>query len=331
MYDQIFRFFTSLPAPTLAASSIASSAGRSWPLRGSLASGMPPLRLHGRLGARLNGIARSTGAGRLSRAYSTQQCPDCPNKPAVAPTLPTPLSNSNKHPTYLNSLPLSLRRLAAALPTPIGRPPSQEQVLSLTTSFFERLKIRFKWATIRSYRRFRVDDYSAFFSVGIAGTLTWFLISTTSFLAFVFAIFNSLSLQEWTARKLGDYLTKHTGVTVVFESAIVPRWGVAGGGSKIVFKNVYISRGPTEGKLGVLPPVEDEDREEETEAELSEKEILAKWTHFHLSIDTVEVSLSLSRWLDGNGLVREASVTGVRGVVGEFEHRLRGDRCSRPL
>ena len=188
-------------------------------------------------------------------------------------------------------------------------------MLALTESFFERLKIRFKWATIRSYRHYRADDYSAFFSFGILGTLGWFLISTTSFFAFCFLIINSLSLQEWFAQRLGNYLTAHTGVTVVFESAIVPKWGFAGGASKIVFKNVYLSRGPTKAELGVLPPppVQEDDP---TEDELEQRERMAKWTHFHLSIDTVEVSLSLARWLDGKGLVNEAAVTGVRGVVG---------------
>lgn len=238
-----------------------------------------------------------------------------PGVPALRPN--KALSTRNPHPTYLASLPRSLRRLAAALPAPAGRPPSRDQLLALTTSFFERLRIRFKWATIRSYRRFRADDYSAFFSFGILGTLGWFLLSTTSFFAFAFFLVNSLSSQEWLAKKLGDYMTAHTGVTVVFENAIVPKWGLAGGGSKIVFKNVYISRGPSKGELGVLPANLGEEREE-TEEEREWREAMAKWTHFHLSIDTVEVSLSLRRWLDGKGLVKDASVTGVRGVVGEL-------------
>lgn len=220
-----------------------------------------------------------------------------------------------RHPSYLDSLPASLRRLAATLPAPAGRPPSRDQLLALTTSFFERLKIRFKWATIRSYRHYRADDYSAFFSFGILGTLGWFLISTTSFFAFCFLIINSLSLQEWFASRLGDYLTAHTGVTVVFESAIVPKWGFAGGASKIVFKNVYLSRGPTKAELGVLPPPP-VDGDDPSDEEIEVRDRMAKWTHFHLSIDTVEVSLSLARWLDGKGLVKEAAVTGVRGVVG---------------
>ncbi|POY76119.1 hypothetical protein BMF94_0842 [Rhodotorula taiwanensis] len=219
------------------------------------------------------------------------------------------------HPAYLSSLSRSIRRAASALPTVAGRPPPKEQLLSLTNSFFERLKIRFKWATIRSYRRFRADDYSAFFSFGIMGTLGWFLLSTTSAFAVFFFLVNSLSLQEWLAGKLGAYLTDSTGVKVVFESAIVPKWGLFGSSaSKIVFRNVYISRGPVKGELGILP-VDQEGHVEETEEQAKWREKMSKWTHFHMSIDTVEVSLSLGRWLDGKGLIKDAAVRGVRGVI----------------
>ncbi|BGP22367.1 Mitochondrial distribution and morphology protein 31, mitochondrial precursor [Rhodotorula toruloides] len=250
--------------------------------------------------------------------------PDRPSRNALTKPEPHPLakpephpvvSTSAPHPAYLSSLSRSIRRAASALQTPAGRPPPKEQLLSLTNSFFERLKIRFKWATIRSYRRFRADDYSAFFSFGILGTLGWFLLSTTSAFALFFFVINSLSLQEWIAGKLGSYLTDSTGVKVVFESAIVPKWGIFGKeGSRIVFKNVYISRGPVKGELGILPVLERE-HTEETEDEARLREMIAEWTHFHLSIDTVEVSLSLGRWLDGKGLIKHAAVRGVRGVI----------------
>ncbi|GAA5989759.1 hypothetical protein JCM11641_006025 [Rhodosporidiobolus odoratus] len=234
---------------------------------------------------------------------------------ALAKTEPHPLVKTPS-PAYLSSLPRALRRAASSLPTPPGRPPTKDQLLALTNSFLQRLRIRFKWATIRSFRRFRLDDYTAFFSFGLLGTLGWFLLSTTSAFAVLFFVVNSLSLQEWLAGKLGAYLTQSTGMKVVFESAIVPKWGFGGEGSKIVFKNVYISRGPVKGELGVLPVLEEgEQVEEETEEEARLREMVAEWTHFHLSIATVEVSLSLSRWLDGKGLIKDAAVRGVRGVV----------------
>lgn len=37
---------------------------------------------------------------------------------------------------------------------------------------------------------------------------------------------------------------------------------------------------------------------------------------FDLTIDSVDVTLSLWRWLDGKGLVEDAVIRGVRGVLG---------------
>jgi len=38
---------------------------------------------------------------------------------------------------------------------------------------------------------------------------------------------------------------------------------------------------------------------------------------FDVNLEEVEVTLSFMRWLDGKGLVKDAKVKGVRGVVGE--------------
>lgn len=40
---------------------------------------------------------------------------------------------------------------------------------------------------------------------------------------------------------------------------------------------------------------------------------------FDLNIDSVDVTLSLWRWLDGRGLVEDAVVKGVRGILGECQ------------
>ncbi|KAK4050562.1 Mitochondrial distribution and morphology protein 31, mitochondrial precursor [Microbotryomycetes sp. JL221] len=260
---------------------------------------------------------------RASTSTSSTSSPSLASNDQPSNTTQPVHQTSSQHPTYLASLPRSLRRLAANLPSPPGRPPSRDQLLSLTTSFFQRVRIRFKWATIRSYRHFRADDWSAFFSFGILGTLGWFMLGTTSFFAFGFFVVNSLSSQNWLGKKLGQYMTKSTGVQVVFESAIVPKWGFAGGGSKIVFKNVYISRGPVKTELGVLSSssaaaasnAASAGSEEDTEEQRELREQMARWTHFHLGVDTIEVSLSLRRWLDGKGLIKDAVIRGVRGVV----------------
>lgn len=52
------------------------------------------------------------------------------------------------------------------------------RLLSATSNFFERLRIRFKWFTIRGFRRFRADDWSAFLSWLIGGVGIWIVVGT---------------------------------------------------------------------------------------------------------------------------------------------------------
>lgn len=197
-------------------------------------------------------------------------------------------------------------------------------------------------------------------------------------------------LPEYIATSLGSYLTSQSGVTIIFESAIVPKFSLRE--SRLTFKNVYLSRGMdsdtlqelaiTEHRSGdteedddydhhykdlaepslshrtsvTTPPPKHRVRQEsgETLAQLKSRDSMrrvqperpptppgvdeissktstgndrgddgskattsSQYTHFHLSVDSIEVSLSLPRWLDGKGLIQEAVVKGVRGVVGE--------------
>jgi distribution and morphology protein 31 len=47
-------------------------------------------------------------------------------------------------------------------------------------------------------------------------------------------------------------------------------------------------------------------------------EALRKWMWFDLTIESIQVTLNLVRWLDGKGLVQDADVQGVRGVIGKI-------------
>jgi distribution and morphology protein 31 len=155
-------------------------------------------------------------------------------------------------------------------------------------------------------------------------------------MASIFFLLNSLQMQEWLAAKLGAYMTDSTGIMVVFESAIVPRFSWTD--SKITFKNVSIQRGapapaaeaPT--SLQELFPVAAlSDDHESTlrrfrrrasslvrgsqKAPVKDEPDFSRTTYFQLSINEIEVSLSLPRWLDGKGIVKEAVIKGVRGLV----------------
>lgn len=165
----------------------------------------------------------------------------------------------------------------------------------------------------------------------------------------IFAILNSLRLQgllpgvsqyikiltckfiETVAHIISNYLTSETGVTIIFESAIVPKWK----DSRISFKNVYISRRPpppslseitkplrkTTGHLAVgydvinHPAVYPQEDDEDDQNDIIDEEDDFNWSMFDLNVDSIDVTLSLWRWLDGKGLVEDAVVKGVRGVL----------------
>lgn len=126
---------------------------------------------------------------------------------------------------------------------------------------------------------------------------------------------------------IGNYLTKETGLTVVFESAIVPRWK----DNCIQFKNVFVSRRPgkkhnrhnvSKGSAetaaaaaaatiragGGIEPESPQhvDPEEEEDNNL---------TQFDVTMETVNVTLSFARWMNGKGLLKDVEIKGVRGVI----------------
>jgi mitochondrial distribution and morphology protein 31 len=161
---------------------------------------------------------------------------------------------------------------------------------------------------------------------------------------------NSCSLLlslEFVARQISNYLTKETGWTVIFESAIVPKWK----DGQISFKRTYISRHPDLSTTSDLPkpststasghpahavatrfdahhPTLYNAGEDDIESlvrpptvQYDQVEDLSpdqRITTFDLEVDSVDVQLSFRRWLDGKGLVQHAVIKGVRGVVGMF-------------
>lgn len=132
-------------------------------------------------------------------------------------------------------------------------------------------------------------------------------------------------LPETLARWIGNYLTKSSGVKVVFESAIVPKWG----DGVITFKNVFVSRRPGQGKGKVskgssttaAAAAAAADRAKETggdrevRASAEDQEEDANYTQFDLSIETINVTLSFTKWFNSKGLLRDVEVKGVRGVI----------------
>lgn len=79
------------------------------------------------------------------------------------------IEDNSRVPNPLDNYPALFRRLAMSLPN-IQRP-TRDDLLTVAEGFWQRARIRFRWFTIKSFRKFNADDISAF--------VTWFLMSQT--------------------------------------------------------------------------------------------------------------------------------------------------------
>ncbi|MBU0442982.1 hypothetical protein KN390_18560, partial [Acinetobacter baumannii] len=146
------------------------------------------------------------------------------------------------YPRTLRELALRVRRITGPKgedsKTHLPHRPTRDELLSMAHGFWTRMRIHFKWITIRGFRRFNIDDLSAFFTLGGLGTAIWVIVGTTTFVSVIFAALSLLNMQEWIALQLAKILSRQMGFTIVFGSAIVPKWKEG----RISFKDVVITR-----------------------------------------------------------------------------------------
>ena len=88
------------------------------------------------------------------------------------PSPPPEGPSSNFDPRNLENYPRFFRRLAMSLPH--MHRPTRDDFLKAANGFWQRARVRFKWLTIRSFRKYNADEISAF--------VTWFLMSQTLWL-----------------------------------------------------------------------------------------------------------------------------------------------------
>ncbi|OLN95933.1 Mitochondrial distribution and morphology protein 31 [Colletotrichum chlorophyti] len=195
--------------------------------------------------------------------------------------------------------------------------PTRDELLAAANGFLGRLQVRFKWASIRSMRPWNIDEWGAFVSWFLFGHLVWILVGTTTFFSLIIFSINTVFAQETLAKWVGDSLTESAGVTVVFESAIVPKWrdGV------ITFRNVFVSRRPgqvessvSKGSSTNAAAVAAAGKQTDSNGQALEEDD-GNYTQYDLTIATVNVTLSFLKWWNGKGFLKDVEVKGVRGVV----------------
>lgn len=101
-------------------------------------------------------------------------CPHCSTSPptstSTSPSVPPPKTPGLKRDHAQDYSPF-IRRLIqrTSMPLTSTHRPSKEELLGAASSWWERLRIRVKWFTIRGWRRFNTDDMSAFASWFVVG------------------------------------------------------------------------------------------------------------------------------------------------------------------
>lgn len=73
--------------------------------------------------------------------------------------------------------------------------PTKEELLAAASGFGQRLKVRFKWFSIRSMRPWNVDEWGAFVSWVFLGHLVWILVGTTTFFSLIILLINTVFAQ----------------------------------------------------------------------------------------------------------------------------------------
>lgn len=109
-------------------------------------------------------------------------------------------------------------------------------------------------------------------------------------------------------------MTESAGLTVIFESAIVPKWN----DGVISFRNVYVSRRPGQTKSSVSKgsaSTAAAAAAAENEKKGTTEEDDGNYTQFDVSLSTVNVTLSFAKWWNGTGPLKDVEIKGVRGVI----------------
>ena len=159
-------------------------------------------------------------------------------------------------------------------------------------------------------RPFNVDEIVGFFSWIAIGHILWLVIGTTTFISLAIFAVNTVFAQEALAGWVGNYLTKSSGIKVVFESAIVPKWG----DGVITFKNVFVSRRPGQDEKSTVTKGSPEAAAvAAARADIPEEE--QNYTQFDVTLGEVNVTLSFSKWWNSKGPLQNVEIKHVRGVI----------------
>lgn len=181
---------------------------------------------------------------------------------------------------------------------------ARSAILNNVEGWLPRQRLRLRLFLMGQVRPMKIDDAMALISWVFVSQTVFVLVGTTSFVSIVLFLANTLSFQEYLGTRVCDYLTRFTGYNISFESAIVPRWRE---GTIRLCNTRIICNDKTWTSLKIA----------EAKAlgqEIDPGTIDINWTYWDLDVESIDITLSLWRWLDGRGIVQSAKLKGVRGT-----------------
>jgi hypothetical protein len=166
----------------------------------------------------LHTSARTRGEPPLLRYKSTKADEDKAPGKGIPPgqTSKTGVTGDPEHDSIANS---TYKYIQSHLPKMPHRP-TREELLAAANGFWERLKVRFKWFSIRSMRPWNADEWGAFVSWIFFGHVVWILVGTTTFFSLLIFMVNTVFAQGalfWVAQRYArqSLLTLHRGACEV--------------------------------------------------------------------------------------------------------------------
>lgn len=159
-------------------------------------------------------VDRRTQAVGIRRAHGSSKPPGPPQKPNDEKPKTTPEKGElgqQPNPTTPDNESIASSVSKYFHIPHIPHRPTKEELLAAANGFFERLKVRFKWTSIRSMRPWNADEWGAFVSWFILSHLVWILVGTTTFFSLLIFSINTVFAQ-------GSLLLRHS-VLIFFPDA----------------------------------------------------------------------------------------------------------------
>ena len=160
--------------------------------------------------------------------------------------------------------------------------PLATSVVAAKTGKWQMLRKKVGWTLFRQSRPFNADDISAFVSWIMMGNLFWIFVGTTTFVGLLIYLGNMFIGGDINKRIVRQLVTFDNNMEIDVSN---PRFRATWENGMLKFRNIKV------------------------------KSKQSNEINYTFDIDTVNLTLSLNKWLDGHGLIKGIEISGLDGTV----------------